>query len=222
MIGLKRLTTPVAAVAIALTALATLWVVDGAKATAPSSRAIPRLSESAFHDDMRKLWEDHVTWTRMFIVSAASDLPDVDLTAKRLLQNQADIGDAIAPFYGEQAGNRLAALLRDHILIAADVLSAAKAGSQSALGDALDRWYANGDDVAAFLHAANPDHWPLEHMRAMMREHLDLTLEEASQRLQGNFAADIAAYDDVHVAILGMADMLSSGIVRQFPGGFTR
>ena len=59
-------------------------------------------------------------------------------------------------------------------------------------------------------------------MRAMMREHLDLTLEEATQRLQGDFAADVAAYEKVHVAILEMADMLTDGIVKQFPKRFSR
>src|SRR5262245_8661468 len=82
----------------------------------------------AFHDDMRKLWEDHITWTRLFIVSFAAGLPDTDPTAQRLLQNQTDLGNAIKPFYGDAAGNQLTALLHDHILIAADLLTAAKAG----------------------------------------------------------------------------------------------
>ena len=53
-------------------------------------------SKEALHDGMRKLWEDHVTWTRLFIVSAAAGLPDKDATTARLLQNQTDIGDAVA------------------------------------------------------------------------------------------------------------------------------
>ena len=48
--------------------------------------------EVALHDAMRKLWEDHITWTRIFIVSAAGDLPDKAAATERLLQNQVDIG----------------------------------------------------------------------------------------------------------------------------------
>jgi hypothetical protein len=54
----------------------------------------------------------------------------------------------------------------------------------------------------------------------MMREHLDLTLQEASARLNGDWAADIAAYDQIHLQALHMADMLSDGIVSHFPKSF--
>ena len=181
-------------------------------------------SRNAFHDQMRKLWEDHITWTRMFIVSAATEsgnLPDLAPTVDRLLANQVDLGNAIKPFYGDAAGNHLTALLREHILTAADIVSAAKAGDDSAVATAKDAWYANADEIAAFLSAANPREWPLDEMRSMMRSHLDLTLAEAVARLQGRYADDIVAYESVHAEILEMADMLSSGIVAQFPSRFT-
>src|SRR5881396_292768 len=88
-------------------------------------------AKGAFHDAMRKLWEDHVTWTRLFIVSAAAGLPDKDATTQRLLQNQTDIGNAVAELYAADAGNKLTALLRDHILIAANIVAAAKAGDNA-------------------------------------------------------------------------------------------
>ena len=174
----------------------------------------------AFHDAMRKLWEDHITWTRLYIVSAASDLPDKDAAAQRLLQNQDDIGNAIKPFYGEEAGNKLSLLLRSHILIAAELLQAAKNGDTAGFESAKTRWYENADEIAAFLNAANPKSWPLDEMKAMMKEHLDLTLAEASARLNGDWNADIAAYENIHTQILDMADMLSAGIIHQFPKKF--
>ncbi len=169
---------------------------------------------------MRKLWEDHITWTRLYIVSAAANLPDKDATAGRLLQNQADIGNAIKLFYGNAAGDQLTALLRDHILIAAQLIDDAKRGDTAAFAADKTRWYANGDEIAEFLHAANPKNWPLADMQAMMKSHLDLTLQEASAHLTGDYAGDIAAYDAVHVEILQMADMLSMGIIQQFPKAF--
>ena len=93
----------------------------------------------------------------------------------------------------------------------------AKAGDAAKVSDARTRWYANADEIALFLHDANPDNWSLDHMKSMMYSHFDLTLEEATARLQGNWSADVAAYDKVHNEILEMADMLSEGIVHQIP-----
>jgi hypothetical protein len=168
---------------------------------------------------MRKLWEDHITWTRNVIFNIIDDLPGTTEAVNRLLQNQTDIGNAIKPFYGEAAGNQLTALLREHITIAAELLTALKAGNTTAFNDANARWYANADAIATFLSAANPN-WPLDEMKAMMREHLDATATEALARKNQNYAADVIAYDNVHNQILEMADMLTDGIIRQFPNMF--
>ena len=162
-------------------------------------------TRQAFHDAMRKLWEDHIVWTRQFIVSAATQtdpLPDLGPTRDRLLANQAHIGDAIKPFYGDEAGDALTALLREHIVGAADLIAAAKSGDADEIKLASDAWYANADEIAAFLSEANPRNWPLEMLEAHMRSHLDLTLEEALARLEGRYPADIEAYDKVHADIL--------------------
>jgi hypothetical protein len=174
----------------------------------------------AFHDEMRRLWEDHVTWTRLAIISLTGDTPDTEATVGRLLENQTDIGDAIKPFYGEAAGQELTRLLRDHILIAADLIAAARAGNETAVADAQSRWTANADEVAAFLAGANPRSWDLDEMKTMLHEHLRLTANEAIARIQGDWSADIAAYDEIHLQALGMADMLSEGIIKQFPARF--
>ena len=132
------------------------------------------VEELAFRQDMRKLWEDHVTWTRLAIISLTTGSPDTEATVGRLLQNQDDIGDAIAPFYGEEAGNQLATLLREHITIAADLIAAAKAGNQPEVARQQARWEANADEIARFLNSANP-RWKLDETRSMLLEHLQLT-----------------------------------------------
>jgi hypothetical protein len=176
--------------------------------------------QAAFQATMRKLWEDHITWTRVFIISAAADLPDKGAATQRLLQNQMDIGNAIKPYYGDAAGDQLTALLKDHILISADVVAAAKANDQAKLADANKRWFANADQIADFLSKANPKNWPNAEMRTMMHDHLTLTTNEAVARLHGDWAGDVRAYDAVHQQILNMADMLSTGIINQFPKQF--
>lgn len=191
-----------------------------AATVSPAADKRDSAKEAAFQDAMRKLWEDHITWTRLFIVSAAAGLPDQAATTDRLLQNQVDIGNAIKPFYGDAAGEKLTALLKEHIVTAAELVAAAKAGDTAKETDANQRWIANADAIAAFLSGANPKNWQSAEMQRMMREHLALTTAEAQARLTGNWSADIAAYDNVHAQILHMADMLSAGIINQFPQKF--
>jgi len=225
----KLLVRSFAAVAITLAIFAGTVVASGGPhthGTADGPAAAGAVAaRSGFHDAMRQLWEDHITWTRLVIVSAATlpdALPDVDPTVQRLLRNQDDIGDAIKPFYGDAAGEELSRLLREHITLAAELIAAAKAGDADAVQTTSDAWYANANEIADFLAAANPKHWPAAEMRAMMREHLDLTLAEAVARLEGRYADDISTYDEIHVQILHMADMLSDGIIAQFPAKFSK
>lgn len=170
---------------------------------------------------MRKLWEEHITYTRNYIISALAGLPDSDAVAQRLLSNQDDIGNAIKPYYGDAAGKKLSALLRDHIAIATEVVKAAKAGEKTQLADAQNKWSANGKEIAAFLSGANPN-WPKRTLEDMLQKHLDLTSGEVVGRLNKDWAADIKAYDDGHTHMLMFADVLTDGISKQFPAKFKK
>lgn len=176
--------------------------------------------QAEFQSAMRKLWEDHITWTRLYIVEAAAGNKGANDTAARLLKNQEDIGNAVKAYYGEDAGNKLTALLKDHINGAVAVLTAAKGKDAAKLKTANDAWYKNADDIAAFLSTANPANWPAQAMKDGMKMHLDLTLAEAVAQLGGKYAESVGEYDKVHEHILGLADILSGGVVAQFPDKF--
>ena len=178
-------------------------------------------SQSAALDTaLRKLWADHVFWTRMYIISAVSGAGDTQQIATRLLRNQDDIGNAIAPYYGAAAGQKLAELLRQHILIAVDVVGAAKANDQAKLTDADRRWHDNAADLATFLSGANPN-WPRQAVLDMLNNHLALTTKEAVDRLHGDYADDVTNFDAIFNQAMMMADTLAQGIEKQFPGRFS-
>jgi hypothetical protein len=191
-----------------------------AHGNAPSHAEATAASPEALRSSMRVLWEDHITWTRLAIISLTTGSPDTQATVGRLLENQADIGSAVKPFYGRAAGNALTSELRKHILIAADVVAAAKAGDKAKLADAQARWQKNANDIAALLASVNPRFWKLAAMRAEMRQHLALTTEEVVARLESRWGADVAAYDRIHRHILHLSDVLADGLVKQFPNRF--
>jgi hypothetical protein len=176
-------------------------------------------SRLAYHDEWRKLWEDHITWTRIVIIGILDELPGTEAYIARLLQNYEDMEEALAPYYGDEA-EVLGDLIQDHLVIAAEILTAAHDGDTAAMNDAIQRWYANAHDIAVQMNAMNPKSWPLEETEQMWTDHLDATLEEATTHLTGDFAGEVAAYDRVHDLALEMADFFSDGVMQQFPSQF--
>ncbi|WP_433942790.1 glycosyltransferase [Paenibacillus sp. SN-8-1] len=169
--------------------------------------------------DMQKVWIDHTIWTRSYIVSAISNRPDQQDVLNRLLRNQQDIGNVIKPYYGEAAGNKLADLLREHILIAGKIVAAAKAGNQAEVKKLEADWHRNADDIAKFLSAANPN-WQFKELQDMLYTHLQLITEIVLNCLKGDWKADIAATDKNEIHMIHLADILTEGIVKQFPDKF--
>ena len=206
---------------LALLATGGLWYATANAETSASRDQSAVAHRAAFKAEMRKLWEDHIVWTRMVIVGMVAGSPDTNAALTRLLDNQTDIGNAIKPYFGDAAGTALTGLLREHIVMAGQLLTAAKTGDSAAFATAKTRWYANGHDIAAFLASAN-DEWSLADLDAAMKMHLDTTLAEAVARLSGDWAGDVAAYDAVHLHILHMSDVLSDGIIAKFPSAFAR
>jgi hypothetical protein len=170
---------------------------------------------------LRKLWSDHVIWTRDYIVAAVADAPDAEAAAGRLLRNQDDIGAAIVPYYGQAAGDKLTALLRDHIMIAVDLVAAAKKSDDAEFARHDQRWSDNVAEIARFLAGANPN-WPEKDVLDLLMLHLKLTKDEAVARLTQDWAADVKAFDDIFNEILVVADTLTNGLVAQFPDKFGR
>lgn len=165
---------------------------------------------------IRMLWEQHVVWTRLAILSMVFDLPDVDVVTNRLLRNPKDFETLLKPLYGERAAAKFADLFTSHLAIAAELVKAAKAGDNEAAVDAEKRWYANADEIASFLAGINP-YWSGEDWKAMLYAHLALTKKEVVDMLTGKYEEGITTYDKIEKQALKMADMMTDGIINQFP-----
>ena len=164
---------------------------------------------------LRRLWMEHVLWTRFFLVSTVFGLPDLNDVTKRLLRNPADFAAVLKPYYGVQSAAAFEKLFTEHLQIAAQLVNAAKAGDSAAVQQERRKWYANADEIAAFLASANP-FWNRADWQAMLYDHLKMTENEAVQMLTGKYADSITEFDEVQAQALEMADMMAQGIIRQF------
>jgi len=174
---------------------------------------------AALRRDMRKLWTDHVVWTRDYIIAATTKQPDATAALNRLMKNQEDIGNAVATYYGDGAGRQMTMLLKDHIAISGDIVKAAMSGDKAGQNAADARWHQNAMQIADFLSKANPN-WPRATVLDMMNKHLATTTAELVARLNKDWDGDVRAFDAVYDHILMMADALTDGIVKQFPDKF--
>ena len=168
---------------------------------------------------MRMLWEEHSTWTRMTIVSIVFGLQDEEVVTKRLLRNPQDFANALKPYYGDMIASKFGQLLTAHLVIAAELVKAAKAGNSKGAADAEKRWYENADEIAALLGSINP-YWSQESWRVMLYEHLRLVKAEAIDMLRKNYQSGVDIYDEIEIQALEMADIMAQGIIRQFPNKF--
>ena len=191
-------------------------------------RGLPELPDlihtsngSALRVAMRKLWSDHVLWTRDYVVNAVGATPATKVSAERLLRNQEDIGKAVATYYGKPAGDQLTKLLKEHITIAVDLVDAAKKDDQTKFKAADQRWTQNANEIARFLGKANK-FWPEDQVADLLSLHLELTKKEATARLRKDWSDDIQAFDDIFNEIMTLADALTAGIVQQFPEKFRK
>jgi hypothetical protein len=174
-------------------------------------------AQIALYDTMRQLWTDHMQYTVMTVDSFFHNNDALQPRLNRLLQNQKDLGAAIVPYFGQDAGNKLTDLLTTHIKQAVPVLTAAKSGDQAALKKASDDWYANAKEIADFLSAANPENWPTSATEPMMKTHIDQTTTYSVDLLKGDYAKAITDYDAAFSHMMEMADTLSQGVIAKFP-----
>ena len=170
-------------------------------------------------EQMNLVWEQHIMWTRMLLISIAENLKDLEATQTRLLRNPKDIADVFKPYYGNNVANEIQRLLTEHLVIGKDLIVALKNKNQEQANSLSTKWYQNADDMAEAFSSINP-FYPKEEVRRMLYEHLRLTTEEVKARLRGDYVADINAYDMVQKEILRMSDFFVNGIVSQFPNLF--
>ncbi len=176
-------------------------------------------AEVDFKSMNRLLWMEHVNWTRMTIMGIVFGLADLQFVQYRLLKNATDMGKCIRPYYSDQIADRYAALIKEHLVLAAELVTAAVKGDTKTADEKEKEWYRNSDDIASFWSSVNP-YLEKEEVREMFYTHLALTKLEAVCMIQKNYKVDIEVFDKIEEEALEMADMISGGIIMQFPHMF--
>lgn len=177
------------------------------------------LRQAELFGDMRRVWSKHVWWTREVIISIINGLPSTTSSVNKLLKNPVEMADIFGRYYSDATTKKIQDLFTTHLKMGGDIVTAAKAGDMAKVETLTKQWYANADDIAKLFGQINP-YYEESEVRAMMYEHLRLTLLEASSYLKGNYDESIMHFDAIQREAEKMADMFSLGITKQFPDAF--
>ncbi|WP_203249205.1 hypothetical protein [Sporosarcina beigongshangi] len=176
-------------------------------------------AEAALRSTMRRLWGEHITWTRATVSSLVFSLPDVSFVMARLLRSAMDLGGTLRPFYGEEVAKRYSQLLTRYITLVGDFINATLVGNVEKAEVIEKNWFRNGTEITLFLSNINPYLTAVE-FQEMFDEQLMLIKQGMMSMLGKDLKASVDLFDLMEIGALEMADMLSNAIIKQFPYKF--
>ena len=135
------------------------------------------------------------------------------------MQNPRDFEAALRTFYGNDNASALSDLMLDQLNIATDLVNAMINADAEAQADAERRWNENADEIASFLHSIN-SYWSEADLRTIFRSNLDLLKQLVSDMMARNFEASNDTFTNLERQAMELADVMTQGIVRQFPQFF--
>jgi hypothetical protein len=166
-----------------------------------------------------------------YSVSAFGNMPSTPAVEKNLSRNAAGIGDYFIPYYGITAGTKIGSLLTVICKTGVNVVNTIKS-KQTDIIVYKEIWSKQIDDLAGYLHELNPGQYPRDLTAEMLTNLTNFWVDDFQARFANDFASDAVALDNIlKVAVTGIpnhtnkgyssiADILSRGIIAQFPLSF--
>lgn len=160
---------------------------------------------------MRMAWLNHTYLLRMLLVSMAADLPDQQELVTALIDNAEEIADLFGRYYPENTVNSLRDLLVRQVELTGGLITQKKEGRTKDTVEQVRRLNENADRIAELLASATPE-YEESVLKEMFRMHVDLTGQEISERLAGNYEKDLQTFWNIQRQIIAMADYFANGL----------
>jgi hypothetical protein len=171
-------------------------------------------------ETMRILFLRHAEFTAARVMHSLVDKqPDIQVALAHLLENQEDIGVALKPSIGDKKADTLIALLKEHIQLAGVVISEAVLNHDNqvlnpdtVLKEKIIALFAQGDRIATFLCALNPEKLPLDITKKMFLNHNQFVVDMTVARLQQNYEQEMRLYYPYQTEILVLSDSIVNAV----------
>lgn len=185
------------------------------QAAAPATAAptAPKL-----HAALRSLWRGHIVHTRDYAFAVKSgDQAAATKAADAVVANAKQIADAVAGFYGADAGKGMLTLLAGHWGGVKALTDAERTGDKAAADKAMQALSTNAGEIAKFLHGANPANWPEATVNGLLLQHVADHHTQVGQIMRGDKAGEAKTWAMMQHHMDTIADALAGGIAAQFP-----
>jgi len=171
-------------------------------------------------ETLRDLWVGHIFWVRnVALTTKLGDAEAAKVAEENVVKNAHEIADAVIPFYGKEAANRLFGLLAGHYGAIKEYMTASYAENKEGKDVAFDKLKKNAEEIAAFLSSANPN-WPKETLVSLLLAHGGHHVAQINAFEEKNFSSEAQIWNAMIKHIYVIADALGKGIVKQFPKKF--
>jgi len=213
-------------VAAAATLAAILFAVpsadaaEAAHAHAAAAQAPASAKLQATKTALRALWQGHIEAVRKVVVAEiAGDNGALKTAEGEVVANAHGIANAIAPYYGQPAADKLFTLLAGHYGAVKAYLDASVAKDVKKQGAATDEMTSNAEEIATFLSTANP-HLPKSTLMELLQIHASHHIAQIQELIAKNPAAEAKTRAAMSAHMDVLADALATGIAAQFPNKF--
>ncbi len=170
---------------------------------------------------LRDLWVGHIFWVRNVVLTTKmADAAAAKVEEQQVVQNARDIANAIVPYYGKEAGDKLFNLLAGHYGAIKDCMNASFAGNKEAMNAGVQKMNKNAEEIATFLSSANPNNWPKAAILAALAAHGGFHMAQIEAINAKDFSSEAKTWEAMKNQVYVIADTLADGIVKQFPQKF--
>ncbi len=202
--------------ALIAVALCFLFAAPAALLAQSKAKAVQPPPAAELQAAMRDLWVGHIFWVRnVALMTKLGNPAGAKVAEEQVVQDARDIANAISPYYGQPAADKLFGLLAAHYGAIKEYMTATYAGKKEAQASAKGRLNANAEAIATFLSSANPN-WPKDDLLVALQAHGMHHVMQIDALNAKDFVKEASIWNEMKGHIYTIADVLAQGIEKQF------
>lgn len=173
--------------------------------------------EMELRTNMRYIFTQYLAWQRVAAAETLAGAQDAAKAQARFVSSQDDICGIFKSYFGDYNGGQITNIFKQYNQFISDYVEATRSHGDKAL--IINRMHDKSEEIGSLLNMANMS-WSKDEISAAFKKYSDMLVSEID--LQGNNpgSVDTAMMDATYAQSMDMADIFTSGIIKQDPAKF--